>query len=233
MNPIIATSLLGGILAVDYRSSLRLMVSQPLCGGTLTGLILGAPLEGLLAGSLLQIIFLGNITVRGERVLALPVAGVAMAALYILCGREAGGDVSARGVILFWSLLFAIFTAGVGQVAYRVWENRSNVLVEKAFEFARRGRLRLASTIHLSMLLVHFIYGCAALLLVISLGRAFIVSVALRAGFPAAGSPGVFLILLPFLGVGSLVRLHLAKSQAFWFGAGFLLTVVLFLFNGG
>ncbi len=222
MNPVIVASLIGGMLAVDHRSSRGLMVSQPLCGGLITGIFLGAPAEGMLAGGLLQMIFLGHVPVRGERFPDLPVAGVAAAALYILVNREAGAEPALRGVVLFWSLLTAILIAAPGHYFYRWWERRADSLVQSAVRSAREGRSLRVSTIHLSMLLVHFTYAFCMLLVVVAVGGPLISRGAVMLTALSGETFGTFAALVPFIGVGSLLRLHGIRTRIFWFGAGFL-----------
>ncbi len=232
MNQIVVTSLLGGVLAIDNRSSLRLMISQPLCGGFLTGLILGAPAEGFFAGAIFQMIFLGYVSLRGEHTLDLPLGGVVCAALYILTNRELGGHTAVDGIIFFWSFLLAIVVSGLGNYMYRLWDNLSWNLYGLALRFAKEGRIGLASAIHLSTLIFHFVFGFVVLVVAILGGRAFIVFAATKAPNVSVGSLDMLYILLPFIGVGSLVRLHFISARAFWFGAGFLVSYVFILFRG-
>ncbi len=232
MSPILATSILGGILAVDHRSSVRTMISQPLVGGLLTGMVLGATMEGFLAGALFQMLFLGNITLRGEHAPDLPVGGVAAAALYILVSRDAGNAMPANGNILMLSMLLAILVAGLGRYFYMIWEKWAGRLADRAFEYARNGRLRRASAIHLSMIFVHFLYGFTVLLAVLPPARSLIAFGSGGSAFIDAGPPGMLVLMVPFIGIGSLARLHLVRSQAFWFAAGFLFTVILMMIRG-
>ena len=163
MNPVVAASILGGLLAVDYRSSLGLMVSQPICGGLLTGLVLGAPAEGMLAGGLIQMIFLGHVPVRGEQKPDLPTAGVTAAALYILVGRAVGDDPALGGSILFISLFTGMLAAVAGHYVYRWWERRATALAIAAARSAEAGRFRRISVIHLSTVALHFAYAFCVL----------------------------------------------------------------------
>ncbi len=232
MNSVIASSLLGGILAVDYRSSLRLMISQPICGGAIAGLVLGDPYNGLLAGTLLQVIFLGHIAIRGGKTPDLPLGGVVASSLYITVGRKLGGDQSLEGLVLFWSIFISVMKAVAGQIFYELWERRSAALTDKAFDYARRGSLRRASAIHLSMLFFHFLFGVIVLLIVLPAGGVFVKYAALGSESWAGHSPGAFRILLPFIGVGSLVRMHKTKPHLFWFGSGFFVTMIFLIFGG-
>ncbi len=232
MGPILVASILGGVLAVDFRSSLRIMFSQPICGGLITGIVLGSPLEGFFAGALFQMMFLGNVTIRGDRVLDLPVGGVAASALYILSIREFGGDISVNGIVLFFSILMSILVAGAGQVFYSWWEKMSGRLTGRAFDYIREGRFRVASAVHISILLVHFLYAFLLLMAVLPVGRVFIVFIVAGSGNFFQGSLSGLYLLLPFIAIGSLIKLHLARLQMFWFAIGFLLTVIIVMLRG-
>ncbi len=73
---VLSVSVVGGALALDHRAHVRLLVSQPICGGLLTGLVLGDWRAGFLAGSILQMMFLGTFPVRGAPLPDLPLGGV-------------------------------------------------------------------------------------------------------------------------------------------------------------
>lgn len=232
MNPVVMASLVGGLLAVDNRSSLRLMISQPICGGLITGLLLGAPAEGLLAGGLLQMMFLGHVPVRGERVADLPLGGVAAAALFILVNREVGGDPLYMGVVLFLSLLAALIVSALGDVLYRWWERRAGFLADAAVRCARKGNTAGISAIHLSVLLLHFAFAFSILFVVIAAGRPLLSLGAVTLVKASGESYQPLAVLVPFIGVGSLLRLHFIRTRVFWFGTGFLVSFVFLLARG-
>lgn len=230
MSALFAVSLLGGLLAVEQRAELRLMVSQPVCGGILTGIALGAVGEGFFAGAMLQILFLGFVPLRGEEKPDLPLAGVATAASYILSMRRLGGGAGMEGIILFGSLLLGLLIALLGSIVYRRWERKiSWALFESARDAALKGRTRIAKTIHLSTLLLHLLYGFFVLLALIPAGTALIALAARAVGTGWGGSVSALQYIVPFVGVGSLSRLYFSRSRAFWFGTGFLVTYLLFL----
>ncbi len=232
MNPVVVASLVGGVLAVDNRSSLRIMVSQPICGGLITGLLLGAPAEGLMAGGLLQMMFLGHVPVRGERVPDLPLGGVTASALFILVNGSAGGDPISKGVVLFLSILAALFVAVLGDALYRWWERRAGFLADAAVRRARAGDTAGVSVIHLSVLLLHFTGAFSILFVVIAAGRPLFSLWAAMLVEALGEKLQPLAVLVPFIGVGSLLRLHFIRTRVFWFGAGFLVSFVLLLARG-
>ena len=222
----------GGVLAIDNRSSLGLMVSQPLCAGAIIGMMLGSPTEGMLAGGLVQMVFLGRVPVRGERVPDLPVAGVAAAGLYILVNRRVGGDPALGGIILFWSLLAAILVSALGDLFYRRWERLVATLVEPAVRSAREGSSVRLSVIHCAMLLIHFAYAFCTLLAVLAAGMPLLSRGAVMLAGLTGETFGSLAALVPFIGVGALLRLHFVRTRVFWFGAGFLVSYVFVLTRG-
>jgi mannose/fructose/N-acetylgalactosamine-specific phosphotransferase system component IIC len=227
MSPFLSVAIVGGVLAVDHRSSLKLMISQPICGGLITGYVLGAPAEGFLVGSLMQIMFLGLINIRGKSAPDLPVGGVVAAAFYILLSAESGGDYLLKGNVLFWSLLAGILVAGLGQYLYSIWGKSSSGLTKAAFGYVREGKLRRASIIHISILLVHFVYGALLILLLLPAGTVALSALVELTSPVEGGALAALSVILPFIGVGSIMRLYRSRSQMFWFIAGFLLTIMI------
>lgn len=229
MSPVIAASLLGGVLALDNRSSLRLMISQPICGGLLTGLALGAPSEGFMAGGLLQMMFIGCIPLRGRNTPDLPIGGVAAAALYILASRATGGDPESSGLILFLSLASAVAAAAAGNAVYRRWYAAASSIHSKAMDFASKGRLGMVSAIHLSTLIPHFLLGLLIIAVSLLVGRPLICLITERLRLTAHGSFHYVYLVVPFIGIGSMVRLHGTRARLFWLCAGFLATYIFLL----
>ncbi|UCF04796.1 MAG: PTS sugar transporter subunit IIC [bacterium] len=232
MSPILAVSLLGSSLAVENRSSINLLISQPISGGFLTGLVLGTPAEGFFIGALFQMMFLGYVRVRGQRIPDLPVGAVTGTALYVLTYRGLGGDPAFEGLVLFWSLFIAILVSGFGGAVYKGWETASWHLYTLARDSVKQGRPGSASALHLSTLLFHFLYGFLILLIVITAGRSFIMAVATSVRGATTGSLDMLSCLVPFIGIGFLLRLHFTTGRIFWFGAGFLASYVFFIVRG-
>lgn len=229
MNAVLTVSLLGGLLSLEHRAELRFMISQPVCSGLLTGLILGSPVEGLLAGAMFQVMFLGFVPVRSEGVPDLPIGGVAASAYYILSVQRLGGSPSGDGIILFCALTFGLAISLMGYSLYRMWAKRTWTFFEVARASAMDGRFRYAKAIHLMALIFHFLYGFLVLLALIPAGTAIIAFVTARVGVGQGGSMNSLQYLVPFIGVGSLARLYFARSRAFWFGTGFLVTYLFFI----
>ena len=230
MSAYIAVSLIGGALTLENRSSLRFMLSQPICSGLILGLALGSPEEGLFAGFMFQVMFLGYVHLRGERIPDIPIGGVASSALYILSMRRLGGAYG--GSVLFLSLLLGLFVSLMGYGLYRIWERKAWDMSALAMRYIMEGRYRLATRLHIVGLLFHFVFGFIVLIVVIPAGVEFITVAAGHAGREWGEAVDAIRYIVPFIGAGLLARLYFVRERAFWFGAGFLVTYVLFLFKG-
>ncbi|MCD6380279.1 PTS sugar transporter subunit IIC [bacterium] len=226
---IIPVSLLGGALCVDFRTSLRLMLSQPICGGLLTGLILGEPFNGLLAGTLIQIMFLGNFFVRGAKTLDLPIAGVISAALFVLVDIKLAGDVSIAAMVMIWALSFGLLAGWFGYFIYRTLFFKLSGAVEPIIKKAMEGKLWYLSLLNFFMVAFNFLYGFVVLMVVLPVGYKTILYF-VSTSWRLTGSVELLYIFLPFIGVGSLLRIQILKSQGFWFISGFLISAMVLVF---
>jgi fructoselysine and glucoselysine-specific PTS system IIC component len=231
MGPVLSASLLAGALALDNRSSLRLMVSQPVCGGFLAGLVLGSPREGLLAGAVLQMLFLGMIPVRGLGMGDLALGGVAVSSLYILALRSAAADPAAQGLVLLLSLAASLGVAVAGRTVYKFWESRAHVFTDAALRLAGKGRFGLASALHFSTLAIHFAIGFAVTAAVVIAGVPAVAGAAGAVGGKWAEPLARLPELLPFVGAGSLLALNFGRVRGFLFLAGFCVVMLVLVFR--
>ncbi len=203
-----------------------------MCGGLLTGLLLGNLHGGFLAGALLQMLFLGMVSVRGMRMPDLTLGGVAAPALYILAERRMSGDPGAKGLVLFLSLAAALGIAVIGCTVYRWWESRSIFLVRWALRSVDEGRFWPASALHFSTLAVHYAVGFGIVALAVIAGVPLVAAVtgAVSGKWcePLASLP----VLVPFIGAGSLILLNFTRVRLFLLGAGFAVVLLVMLFRG-
>ncbi len=233
MHPLLVASLLGGALSFEYRTSIRLYLSAPLVSGLITGLLLGYPLHGLLAGVLMQLLFIGSVRLRGRPEADLPPAGVVAAAAFIIVSRDTGRVTTMDGLILFWSLLLGLLTAAFGSIFYTQWEKFAARPAGSGLELARKGRTRSASAIHLGLSLVHFAWGFLVVLVVLLPGLAAVRYLSTGIDVLSAGSMGSLPFLIPLIAAGAILKLLRDRTRLFWFGAGFLIAAVFFIFGGG
>jgi len=230
MSAYLTVSLIGGVLALEHRSSLRLMLSQPICSGPIIGLALGSPGEGLLAGLMFQVMFLGYVHLRGERIPDIPLGGMTASALYILSMRRLGGGY--EGPVLLVSLLIGLMVSLGGYALYRAWQRKAWDVSALAMRYVMEGRERLAARLHVAVLAFHFALGFILLMIFVPAGVEVITRIAGRTGETWGESLEAVRYVVPFIGAGLLARLYFVRDRAFWFGAGFLVTYVFFLFKG-
>jgi len=233
MHPLITASLIGGALSFEYRTSIRLYLSAPLVSGLVTGLLLGHPLHGLMAGVLMQLLFIGSVRLRGRPEADLPPAGVIAAAAFIIVSRDTGRITTMDGLILFWSLLLGLTVAALGSIFYTQWEKFAAGPAGRGLELARKGRTRSASVIHIGLSLVHFAWGFLVILAVLLPGLPAVRYLSTRIDVMSAGSMGSLPFLIPLIAAGAILKLLRDRTRLFWFGAGFLIAAVFFIFGGG
>ncbi len=231
MNPLIAVSVLGGVLAVESRSSIALMISQPICAGWIMGSVLGEAADGFMAGALFQMMFLGMVTLRGGRKPDLVLGGVTASCLYVMARLELGGDPAAGGIALVCSLLFGLAVAVFGDLYYSRWERKTWRLSRLALKFVARGDVWMGEVLFASTLLFHFLFGFVVLCGIIYSGH-HMISFLIETVNADVGSPELLFSLIPFIGIASLVKLHFVRSRVVWFCAGFLSVFVFFLSRG-
>jgi len=126
---------LGGLLALDRTALLQTMASRPLVGATAAGYVVGAPALGLLAGLLLELIWLMDLPVGSSVPPDETVSGV-LAAVFAAAATEAWSPEAraATGVLL------AVPAGILGRhldVAVRRWNGG---LIEAALQALDEGR---------------------------------------------------------------------------------------------
>jgi mannose PTS system EIIC component len=120
----VAIILLGGVVALDATSFPQVMVSRPLVAGTLTGWLVGHPVEGFVMGAALEAFALGVLPFGAARY---PEAGTAVVAATMAWHAAEGSGVSSGPGILLLALLFALGWERLGGwtiTAMRRWNER-------------------------------------------------------------------------------------------------------------
>lgn len=120
MLELLLLGLLGGALTLDQTSLGQFMLARPLVSGTLAAWILGAPEAGILAGALLEVLFLPAFPVGGARFPEGGPAGVVGAAASVAAG--AGAEGLALGVALgtVWGLLGGSSVSALRRINERI-----------------------------------------------------------------------------------------------------------------
>lgn len=128
--------LLGGALSLDRTALVQTMASRPLVGATAAGTLLGEPALGLLAGLLLELLWLMELPVGASVPPDEATAGVVAAALAVAApGAWSGEARAALGVLL--ALPFGFLGRAV-DLAVRRWNDD---LVQGAREALARGEV--------------------------------------------------------------------------------------------
>lgn len=95
-------SFLGGLLTLDQTSLGQFMLSRPLVSASLAGWILGNPEAGILAGAILEVLFLPAFPVGGARFPEGGPAGVVAVAASAAAGDGAAGLALGVGLGTVW-----------------------------------------------------------------------------------------------------------------------------------
>lgn len=103
---LVLLALLGGVVALDTTSVGQFMLSRPLVSGVLAGWILGDPVQGLLVGSVLEVLYIMIFPIGGGRFPEPGPATVVAVAAASAVAWEPGAGLAA-GVLLgvVWSYL--------------------------------------------------------------------------------------------------------------------------------
>lgn len=159
-------ALLVALLSLDSTACGQIMISQPIAGGWILGVAVGRPLEGLFAGTLLQLLCMTELRVGASIPPDGSLAGLTGVALYL--GRPEAGpltDMAVLGVavLLFFPVAYLGRSAEIMVLrANRLWTPLAASLMERG----RTGRAQLAMAGGiLFFLLKAFIVVSAALLL--------------------------------------------------------------------
>lgn len=152
----VSVSLFGGMVGLDGTSFPQVMISRPLVAGTLTGLIFGRPLEGLVAGLIMEAFALSTLPIGAARY---PEAGTATVAATaaLLAATPAGMDAGHLAL----ALAFALGWERLGSLSV-VLQRRANgrMLIRTGAMAAEKLERR-----HLAAMTLDFVRG-----MVVSLG---------------------------------------------------------------
>lgn len=146
-------SLWGGLLALERRAFLQAMFSRPLVAATGMGLLLNDVPSGLFVGMVLELFFLGTVSlgavVPENDTLAATTAAAASAAM----GNSLGGGVPAT-----WSIAILLFVwmGRVGRWTDRALEAYSTRLASRAVQSAELGNVSRAVRQNLWGMWPHF-----------------------------------------------------------------------------
>lgn len=195
----------------------RSLLERPIVTGTLVGLVMGDPLNGMIIGATLELAFIGLFSIGAAIPPSVPVGGVLGTALALAAD---GGPETA--------LVLAFPAAALGLLV----ENTSYavinpMLLHRADTYAARGSIRGVGAMHVSAGLIE------ATLVSTLVGVAFALGSGTVADIVAVVPPQVSVALqiatgiLPALGFALLGRMLITKRVVPFFFIGFLVVAYL------
>ncbi|MBM4194569.1 MAG: PTS sugar transporter subunit IIC [Gemmatimonadetes bacterium] len=133
--------LLGAFCALDTVSVGQVMIARPLCSATFAGALLGRPLDGLVAGAVLELIALETMPFGASRYPEWGSAGVTAGTVVALGGAERPG---ALAVALFAGLL----TAALGSASMVLHRRVVAAAAASLRDHVAAGSARAVSRVH-------------------------------------------------------------------------------------
>ncbi len=165
IGPLLATSLLGALLAMDQTAWGQFLISRPLPAGLLLGLALGEPGAGACLGLLFELLWVRSIPI-GSHVPFLPLypALLSVLAAAVLAAPSASRE-TAGGVARYlpFALLLSFFAAMANHRVDTLWRRTNDFLGDAGASFAAAGRWRGAGGLHLLSLARLYLLHAGAL----------------------------------------------------------------------
>ncbi len=203
---------------LDRTAALQVMLSRPLVAGPLAGLMLGAPQNGLLVGSMVELLWLGRLPVGA----AIPPddtqVAVGATTLSVLMGESLG--LHGPGFVLL-CVLVALPIGKIGQVFDRLVRHWNDRLVPAAEGALAEGRLERIEALHLQGLW-HFALAAMTTYGTILGGGSLVLWVlapVLNSWFTMAAVP--LQLTLPLIGVAVILGTINVNRSWTLFGASF------------
>lgn len=165
---LLLTGLLGGVLAADATALAQILISQPLVGGALTGLIWGEPLLCIKVGAILQLFALARPPVGGRTPEDFASAGVAGPAVAVLLDRSV--VYSTETSVLVIGVVTGLAVALAGRPLLRWQRLRNEALVRWSEGEVKAGRVSALDLSHWLGVLHSFALGSAVTLAGIGAG---------------------------------------------------------------
>ncbi len=216
--------LMAGLLALDDTALAQTWFGQPLPAAILTGYLFGDPVTGLAVGLPLQLVLAGNLPV-GQTFTGDPTsATVAAVGGSLLAGRPLSpvsvADTAGTLPLLGWVLLGAGLLSMLGHPLIQAERRINGIWMLKGLHSLRDGRLARIENLHNRCLLTAFLRGLVSGILFTLVIHG--VWVPLFAHLPSLlqTSLGTLPLLLPGLGVGTLIDRYGLKNSWHWMALG-------------
>jgi PTS system mannose-specific IIC component len=210
----LALGAFGGLVGLDATSFAQTMISRPLIAATITGVLMGRPVEALLVGSLLELFALVILPVGAARY---PEAGTAAVAATAACLSV--GPVLSPALVLL-AVLFALLWEHVGGVSV-VMARRFNEKVATVDTFpAGRPVDRMLERRQLLAMGVDFLRGAVVTVSGILIGRLAIQGLAQLWMLDAVVAPAILSIGVSCMVAAALPLFGGLRAQKLAFGLG-------------
>ncbi|OOM82259.1 N-acetylgalactosamine permease IIC component 1 [Clostridium puniceum] len=199
-----------------------LQLNRPMVTGTLVGIVLGHPAEGITLGAAIELVFLGAITIGGSVPQEIAIGGVLATAYAILLKQNVQVAIALAVPIsilgaFFYNILKLFFTALVEKLD-RHLDNKD----EKNFNRLFLSQLLIFPSAFAIVVFIGIVAGTNTIETIVNA----IPPVVMNGLTTAAG-------ILPALGFGLLLKMLWQKNIALFFFAGFAMAAYLNLSNMG
>lgn len=231
--PAAEVALLGGLLCLD-RITLQVMLSRPVVAGPIVGFVLGDPMTGLVAGAMIELLWIDRfhmgryIPPNDTVVSVLVTAGAILAAHDIPAPGSPPQELVAAAVLLFAPVAF------LAQWGDKFVASSNDALAERALEDARRGDVRAIARKHYFGMAKTFAMSSLVIFLCLVAG-----TLLLRALFPVLPERVLSALAIVYYGIpvlGMSVALSTIKVRGALpvFSGVFLVAVIAIrLWQGG
>ena len=228
---LLVLGLLAGILALDDTALAQTWFGQPLPAAVLTGYVCGDPLTGLAVGLPLQLVLAGNLpigqTFTGDHTSAV----VAAVAGTLLGGRPLppglASDPSGTWQLLGWVILGAGLLSLLGHFIIQAERRINGIWMLGGLHSLRDGRLGRIERLHIRCLLTAFLRGFGSGILFILLMLKVWIPLFTHLPQVLQTALGTLPLLLPGLGVGTMIDRYGLRSSWPWVSLGLVCTFLV------
>lgn len=199
-----------------------LQLNRPIVTGTLVGIVLGHPAEGIILGAAIELVFLGAITIGGSVPQEIAIGGVLATAYAILLKQNVQVAITLAVPIsilgaFFYNILKLFFTALVEKLDKHL-DNKDEKNFNRLFLF----QLLIFPSAFAIVVFIGIVAGTNTIEAIVNV----IPPVVMNGLTTAAG-------ILPALGFGLLLKMLWQKNIALFFFAGFAMAACLKLSSMG
>jgi len=231
MFEVFLAALVGAFISLDRTAFLQIMVSQPLVAGTLVGFLLGDPLTGLTIGSILELLWIGDVPMGSSVPPNETAAAVIATSISILTSRDTLAAQPSPIQIMVFSVLLSIPLAVLCQkvdIYVRSYNRRFVLNAERLLEsrdFLRIGRENLKG-------LISFFFASFFSIFLL-LGVGLYMTKVVYFLIPEPFLKGLFIAFCLLISLGTAVSIRTArvKRGAPVLFAGFLMGMVFMYFK--